>query len=134
MDAPVVGGLELPRSLVEAIRAGRWKAPSDDELLRTVFRDTPDWPDFFTIAAMGPQNRNFQSLTSAALEEWVPGSGDGLGVEPSLAVIIGSLGADMPIALDYRVTWDNPRVIYLGEDGWHEVAADFATLCRLLDL
>lgn len=46
----------------------------------------------------------------------------------------GSLGADMPIALDYRLSRDEPRVVYLGDGGWREIAPDFPTLVQRLGL
>ena len=129
-----VGGLTLPESLLHAIDGGRWKPPGDVQLLREVFADEPDWPQFYDVATMVRQNQKFQKKSASELEDQVPGSSLGLGIEPGLAVLIGSLGADMPIALDYRSERENPRVIYLAEDGWHEVAPTFEELGRRLSL
>lgn len=136
MDESVVriGDLDLPRALLEAIGGGRWNPPKNVDRIRDVFGDEPDWPQFYDLATIGGQNQGFQSMSAAELEEDIPGSCRGLDVDPALAVLIGSLGADMPIALDYRLSRDNPRVIYLEDDGWREVAPDFETLCQRLGL
>ena len=69
-----------------------------------------------------------------ALEATIPGAQRGLGIDPALAVLIGDLGADMPIVLDYRATERRPRVIYFASEGWREVAPDIATLLGRLGL
>jgi hypothetical protein len=129
-----VGGLDLPGALLEAIDGGRWNPPEDADRMRDVFRDEPDWPKFYDVPSMVRQNQFFQNASVAELERDVPGSSGGLGVDPALTVLIGDLGADTAIALDYRLSRDNPRVIYLAEDGWREVAPDFETLCQRLGL
>jgi hypothetical protein len=129
-----VGGLELPGDLLEAIGGGRWKAPKDVDRIKDIFGDEPDWPQFYDLASITRQNQFFQNRSLVELDEDVPGSSRGLGVDPALAVLIGDLGADMPIALDYRPSRNNPRVIYLADDGWREVAPDFEMLCRRLGL
>ncbi|MEW9531128.1 hypothetical protein [Microbispora sp. NPDC049125] len=129
-----MGGLHLPEELLETIADGRWKPPQNTDILRRIFGDEPDGPQFYDFATMVAQNRFFHSKSAAELEEDVPGSNQGLGIDPALAVLIGSLGTDMPIALDYRTGRSTPRIIYLMPDGWREVAPDFATLARQLDL
>lgn len=129
-----VGGLALPRALLEVIGGNRWNPPEDVDLIRDVFGDEPDWPQFYDLATMKRQNQFFQNVSAAELEEDIRGSRRGLDVDPVLAVLIGSLGADMPIALDYRPSRNNPRVIYLAGDGWREVAPDFGALCQRLGL
>lgn len=129
-----VGGLPLPGSLLHVIAEGRWRAPEDVGIIREVFGDDPDWTQFYDVATMTRQNRSFQLKSQADLEEEIIGSSGALGVDPAHAVLVGSLGADMPIALDYRSSERNPRVIYLASDGWREVAPDFETLCQRLGL
>ncbi len=129
-----VGDMPLPGSLLETIKTGRWRPPQNEDLIRAVFGDDPDWPQFYDLETMARQNRFFQTKSEAQLNEEVVGSSEGLGINPALAVIIGSLGADMPIVLDYRVDPARPRVIYLASDGWREVATDFETLKHRLAL
>lgn len=127
-----VGGLPLPAKLLQLIAEGRWKPPSDPELIRQVFHDEPDGPHFYTVPQMILQNRSFQTWQDA--DPFGQGDESSLAVVPRLAVLIGDLGADMPIALDYQLDRDRPRVVYLGPRGWIEVAPDIDTLCRLLAL
>lgn len=127
-----VGHLPLPGSLFRAIQEGRWKPPAGSRAVAEVFADEPDWVEFYNLETMLIQNRSFQTKSQEEIAEEVPGSDGGLGCDPSLAVIIGSLGADMPIVLDYRDDRLNPRVIYLGLDGWRKIADDFDGLARLL--
>jgi hypothetical protein len=129
-----LNGLALPGALLRAIAEGRWRPPETVQIIRDVFGDEPDWPQFYDVATMARQNLLFHSESQADLEENVIGSSDGLGIDPALAVLIGSLGADMSIALDYRSGRDNPRVVYLAPGGWREVAPDFATLHQRLGL
>lgn len=136
MKEPItgIGDLPLPAALLEAVDKGRWRLPQDTEKLARVFRDEPDGPHFYDVATMVRQNQSFQGKSQVEVADMVPGADGGLGVDPALAVFIGDLGADMPIALDYRTNETNPRVIYLGSEGWYEIAPDFDTLTRLLDL
>jgi hypothetical protein len=55
---------------------------------------------------------------------------DYLTIDPRRSVLIGDLGIDMPLALDYQLSDDNPRVLYLPSyaSGWIEVAPDISTL------
>jgi hypothetical protein len=129
-----IGGLPLPAALLRAIGNGAWKPPQDAEVIRNVFGDEPDWTQFYDLPTIVRQNQFFQSKSQAEVEGEVPGSGDGMGISPPFAVLIGSLGADMPIALDYRLSRIVPRVIYLGAEGWREIAPNFEGLLTRLGL
>ncbi len=54
---------------------------------------------------------------------------DYLAIDPRRSVLIGDLGIDMPLALDYQLSDDNPRVLYLPSyaSGWIQVAPDIST-------
>lgn len=129
-----IGNLALPRELMIAIDVGRWLPPHDDRIISDVFGDEPDDPRFYDLPTMTRQNQRFQSRSQAELASDIIGAQRGLGIDPALAVLIGDLGADMPIALDYRTSDTRPRVIYFGADGWREVAPDIDTLLRRLGL
>jgi hypothetical protein len=129
-----IGDLELPADLQQAIGEGRWKPPEDSSIVANVFGDEPDLVEFYDVEAMRTQNRVFQTKSQDDIAEEVPGSEGGVGCDPSLAVIIGSLGADMPIVLDYRHDQVRPRVIYLGPEGWRQIATDFEALSRALGI
>jgi hypothetical protein len=136
MSAPsaTIGNLALPPELVQAIDAGRWLAPHDDQLLTAVFGDEPDDPRFYDLPTMARQNERFHTRSAAELEAVIPGAQRGLGIDPGLAVLIADLSADMPIALDYRTSRSRPRVVYFASDGWREVAPDISTLLGRLGL
>ena len=51
-------------------------------------------------------------------------------------MLIGDLGHDMPIALDFGLSPDQPRVLFLPSSapGWIEVAPDVPTFMEILGL
>src|SRR5947208_3662821 len=102
-----VSGLALPDSLLHTIETGRWKVPSNSRLIADVFGDEPDGPQFYDLPSMTVQNQSFRTMSTE--EIYGAPNKESLGIDASLAVLIGDLGADMPIALDYRVNRENPR-------------------------
>jgi hypothetical protein len=78
--------------LLRAIGEGRWKPPEDPSIVGNVFGDEPDLVEFYDVEAMRAQNRVFQTKSQDDIAEEVPGSAGGIGCDPSLAVIIASLG------------------------------------------
>ena len=141
-DTVSVCGLVLPSALVSAIASRRWRPPDDAQIYRTVFGDDPELPEFYDLAAIERQTISCHSMRDD--EQWWMGleSPNSLGIDLSKSVVIASLGPDMPIVIDYRVSPDNPRVLYLGiqdSDGqeqsiWREVAPDVETLISRLNL
>jgi hypothetical protein len=129
-----IGGLLLPSVLLKAIEDGRWEPRTARRAYLSVFGEEPDDPRCYGLAEMARQNKRFQQWTQDDLVRYLYVGKLGLGIDPALAVIIGDLGTDSPVTLDYRLDRDNPRVLYLKDDGWYEVAADFATLERLLGI
>ena len=65
-----------------------------------------------------------------------PGGAGNLGLDLARSVIIAGLGPDMPVVLDYRLSLESPRVLYLGGDRprWVEVASDVGDLLTRLGL
>ncbi|WDZ84088.1 SMI1/KNR4 family protein [Micromonospora cathayae] len=126
-----IGGFAVPPELVEIVERGSWLPPAE-QVLREVFMDDPDDPHFYDFATMVRQNELFRAMDSDDYAALVGGNQSD--IDPGWCVVIGDLGADMPIALDYRSNPDNPRVIYLGLDGWREVAPSFGALAQLLQL
>jgi hypothetical protein len=129
----IVGGLPVPEALLQTIHEGRWKPPAK-RLLAEVFADDPIDPRFYDVSEMLRQNQLFQSWSQRDLYDHLCVTYPGIGVDPALAVIIGDLGTDSPIVLDYRLDRDRPRVLHLRVDGWREVAPDVEALVRLLGL
>lgn len=65
-------------------------------------------------------------------EEFPPGD-----LDPGKSVIIGDLGHDLPVALDYRANPADPRVVFLSTrvaGRWITVAASIADLIEALGL
>lgn len=137
-----IGGLVLPSALVSAIESRRWRPPGDSEIYRRVFSDNPELPEFYDLAGIERQTSSCHSMTDD--EQWWLGleSPDSLGVDLSQSVVIASLGPDMPVVLDYRLSSDSPRVLYLGIQEsvgrerpiWREVAPDVEALIFRLNL
>ncbi|MEV0830125.1 hypothetical protein [Nonomuraea rubra] len=117
-----IGGLPLPESLIAIIDHGRWEPPEDEGLIEEVFRDHPDGPQFYDIPTMIRQNHSFQRMAL----------GEMFGIDSSRAVIIGDLGADMPIVLDYSIDPAIPRVRYLRINEWLDVAPSIDDLLLML--
>ena len=91
----------------------------------------PEDARFYDVAEMRRQNASLLTQPKEHFDWVVPGSA---GWDRRLMVIIGNLGADMPIALDYRRPRDRPQVLYLGDTGWRVVAPDIETLLARLGL
>lgn len=124
-----VNGLPLPGALCEAIAEGRWCPPAAD-LLGEVLGDEPEEAYFYDLAEMRRQNAVLTKPDDYF--DWViPGPA---GWDRTLMVIIGDLGSDAPIALDYRTSRDRPQVLCLGDAGWVVVAPDIETLLTTLRL
>jgi hypothetical protein len=123
-----VCGLPLPTSLALLLRDGRWKVPPLT-VLSEVFNDEPEDPRFYDLESMVRQNELYRASEFNRLAR-----GGAPEIEPTVCVLIGDLGIDTAIALDYRLEPTNPRVLYLPFTGWREVAPDFETLRRRLGM
>ena len=128
-------GLPVPRDLLDAMDQGRWHLPSNGALER-VFGEKPSWPHLFGLKELGRH-----LLARLPSEQWShfglgPSTDDPDLLDPARALIIGDLGPDLPIALDYRNSYEVPRVVYLRSDGtrWVEVASSIADLIEQLGL
>jgi hypothetical protein len=127
-----VAGLPLPRELVAVIQAGKWSPPADPQVYIDTFGELPDHAMFYSLGEMIRQNRSWQS---SSVEEVFgnPVEGRSVGIEPARSVLIGDLGPDMPIALDFRSSEDNPGVLYQTYRGavvWLRIAD---SVCELLE-
>src|SRR3569833_1037549 len=114
MSAGESNGRPLPDALRAAIEDGRWAPPADDVLAR-VFGDEPQGASYYSLAYMAEENRAWPSV-----EDGLPiyhGSPDPSAppgdIDPRASVLIGDLGYDMPFALDFRTSREEPRVVYL---------------------
>ncbi|MDI1461342.1 hypothetical protein QEZ54_10215 [Catellatospora sp. KI3] len=130
-----VGGLRLPDALLAAMRDGRWRAPAHEVLAR-VFDHEPDWPSFYGLDSIAGQNDPYQQWSAQELSKSLYIPRPGVGVDNTRSVIIGDLGIDTPIVLDYRLDPARPRVLFLGDRdlGWREITVDIETLISRLGL
>lgn len=55
-------------------------------------------------------------------------------VDPKECVLIGDLGPERPIVLDYRTSPTEPRVVVFAGDAWRLVCLNMQTLARELGL
>ncbi len=130
-----INGLRLPLALTQAIDQRRWRSPAE-ALLRRVFREKPVRVRFFDLAAMREENRAWIEVRDRAffghLDDKQP-PGD---IDPARSLLLGTLGPHLPFALDYRVSHDDPRVLYLhsGGDRWITVACNIEVLLARLKL
>ena len=138
----LVNGLPLPTALVDAIHSGRWVVPSIDKLesvfpLANAGGEPIRHPAFFNLDGMQRENDGW---TDETLAFYLGNSGDQVqpgDIDPTQSVVIADLGPDRLIALDYRTSEENPRVVYLignEQPRWVEAAPDIETLMRMLGL
>jgi hypothetical protein len=126
--------MALPESLVGAIRANRWKPP-DDEVLRSLFGDDPVQARFYDLEYLPFENAPWPSETEPFYLGEIDAAVEPGDIDPRRSVLIGDLGPDMPIALDYRPSTDQPIVVYLStkDARWHRIANSVEELMERLE-
>jgi hypothetical protein len=156
-----INGLPLPHDLIALIEAGRWKPLTDLSGVERLFPDLvarrPHLTNAFyspfvlySLALMSAENGGWATIESkpwaktrrseflgAPDPDHAPGD-----IDPSLSFLIADvgLGYEQPIALDYRVSMDAPRVLTLkwgvrgGENRWVTIAPDIRTFAELVGL
>jgi hypothetical protein len=139
----MIHGLPLPDELLALMAEGRWKPPRECSGVDRLFPENGGLCPY-SVALMESETRTLfdpQLRTPAWLGVPDPDNPPG-DIDPHLAMFVADLGHgfDQPIALDYRVSRDRPRVITLrwGAEGqrnrWVIIAPDiraFAELARL---
>jgi hypothetical protein len=144
-QSPVfIGSLRVPDEVVAAIRSGEWTMPSDASVMLEIFTELPV-PEG-KLYSLDWMLKETSAWWDAPAEEYeFYGAGQAVGsdyesLDPRKSILIGDLGIDMPLALDYDISIDTPRVMYLPSyaSGWIEVAPNIATFLsrirRVLDL
>jgi hypothetical protein len=110
----MVNGLPLPRELVALMESGRWKMPVNRSGVDRLFPENRGLY-LYGIDLMDSETRTlFDPHRQGRMWLGAPDSIDPLGdIDPCLAVLVADLGLgyEQPIALDYRVSRDRPRVI-----------------------
>lgn len=130
-----IHGLPLPAALLRALAERRWRCPPESHL-RRVFRERPIRAEFFDLQALRDANRRWHAERDPAFVGHPDAKAPPGDIEPARSLILGVLGPDLPFALDYRVSLDEPRVLYLhsGGDRWITVARDIEQLLARLHL
>jgi len=139
----LINGLPLPGDLLALMEAGRWKAPMDCSGVNRLFPENGGL-FLYSIELMESETRTlFDPQLRCSAWHGVPDPDNPPGnIEPRLAVFVADLGHgfDQPIALDYRVSRDQPRVITLrwgnrGEQNrWVVLAPDIRAFAELVGL
>lgn len=130
-----INGLPVPPSLLCAIREHRWRCPSP-LTLRRVFREDPVKAQLYDLVAMRDANERWLRETDPAFfghrDDRVP-PGD---IDNARSLLLGTLGPELPFALDYRASMDSPSVLYLhsGGDRWITIARHVEHLLSRLRL
>jgi hypothetical protein len=121
---------------VEVIQAGKWRPPTDQQIYIDTFGEPPEHALFYDLDGMARQNGSWQS---SSLEEvfGYPIEGCSIGIDPARSVLIGDLGPDMPIALDFRNSTSSPSVLYRAYRGtivWIRIADSVSELLERLKI
>jgi hypothetical protein len=132
-----INDLVLPESLVRSLECGSWQTPKDRDVWRSLFPESQIvQPTLYSLRAMRAETAWLSEAGPAyhghADKGFVPGN-----IDPSRTVVIGDLGPDRLIALDYRESDVYPTVVALTAEEhscWRLVATDIETLMRALHL
>ena len=136
-----INRLPLPQGLLDLIDSGRWQSPADQSKVDLVFPDRGELK-LYSLGYMPFENEHWINETNPVFFG-VPDAANPPGdIDPHQFVLIGDLGIgyDQPIALDYRVSLHEPRVLTLkwSQNGrsnrWVEIAPDIRTFSEMLGL
>lgn len=130
----LVNGLPLPDPLVQALHAGRWVAPRP-ETQRLVFGESDESALFYSLELMQRENAEWPGRKAPVYFGHPSRSQPPGDIDPARSVLIGDLGPDCMVALDYRRSIDTPSVVYLKQEEpvWVRVADSIEQLFDLLD-
>ena len=134
-----INGHVLPSGLLNMIRDGRWRCPEDQSKIDALF---PEREEFYPYS-FETMERETKGLCGQSEVMWL-GLADATNppgdIDPQQAVLIADLGIgyDQAIALDYRVTTEDPRVLTLhwrrDSNRWIEIAHNFEEFAKLIGL
>lgn len=136
----VVSGRPLPQQIQDAIDNGTWVLPAAPETIERVFTQTASsGAKLYSVRCMISETEAWADESEEQLAYYGGPGADADGyliLNPKQSVLIGDLGHDMPIALDFGLSPDQPRVLYLPSSapGWIEVAPDVPTFMEILGL
>jgi hypothetical protein len=143
----MVNGLPLPMQLLDLIDEGRWRHPGDDILLHLIphltdpvdFLSTPEKMEFESSGLLVQYPDSWPGMHVARSSKGVVADLPWLDGEHAVLIAVNrELGADVAIALDYRSSLVDPRVVasHWTDEGhlWREVSPAFSEFVDLLKL
>ncbi|HEY1066181.1 MAG TPA: hypothetical protein VGE52_08730 [Pirellulales bacterium] len=129
--------LPLPAALISASEHGAWRTPENRDDWLALFPDKEIMqPTLYPLIGMASASAEPARLG----ENYLGVAGEGVSpgdIDPALAVLIGDLGPDRLLALDYRKSITRPSVIGLTSSRhakWQYVAADIEEFMRAIKL
>ncbi|MCX5213742.1 SMI1/KNR4 family protein [Kitasatospora sp. NBC_00240] len=130
-------GMPLPRGLIESIQDLSWMALAGSPRLRETFGQAPVQPRFYSTAGIVATTKWWREDLDDETMECYFGTSEEFSAPEYMSrmktVIIGSIGPDLLFALDYRDSFADPRVVFLGEEGaWRTVSNSFSDLLLML--
>ncbi|MFF2626441.1 hypothetical protein ACFVUN_11785 [Kitasatospora griseola] len=129
----MLAGFNAPVALIRLIEGGTFSPDCDSSRIEEIFRESDSYRfDLYDRSQIVRESCRFREGARSDGETRSLFVRPGLGIDPESTLLIGDLGADMPIALDYRIDLQRPRVLYLGVGGWIEVAENFDSFCNLI--
>ena len=133
-----INGLSIPQALIVSIQNGSWSTPQDLTVWYALFpRAEVVQPKLYSLDQIKSENRGWRvelepSYLGKANHEAKPGD-----IDPTRSLLIGDLGPDRLIALDYRESMNRPSVAFLTGDNdshWVKIVPDIEALIGGLKL
>lgn len=136
----LICGLPLPREIRDAIDNGTWTLPSDPGTIERVFTQAAaPGAKLYAVSSMISETRAWANESEEQLAYYGGPAADVNGhltLDPRKSALIGDLGYDLPIALDYSRSPEQPRVLFLpgSAPGWIELAPDVPSFLERLGI
>ena len=132
-----INDLPLPAALVQAVESGAWQTPKSRDVWHSLFPDKEIvQPMLYPLDQLEGKD-SWLGLTGPG---YLGHTGEGIApgdIDQSRAVLIGDVGPDRLIALDYRESKTRPSVIALTSEEhscWRRVADDIESFMQAIGL
>jgi hypothetical protein len=140
VESPIyINNLALPSALIDAIERGIWQTPRDaDAWLALLPREQIVQPMLYSLDGIKATNVGWwikearPGYLGCVGDGFVPGD-----IDPARSLLIGDLGPDRLIALDYRESEQRPSVVatVVSEEAYYaKVADDVVSFIKALRL
>ncbi|MCB9232153.1 MAG: SMI1/KNR4 family protein [Bacteroidia bacterium] len=137
-------GLKIPEIILTKMKNNLWKSPPGDVVRNLCPGYEGFAPIFFSIDQIRFETEAFYAIAAGDenLNPWnrnvigviINGKFPGL-IRPEKLLMIGSCGADEPIALYYLESQETPVVVYEDWTGtvpfWHQIAPNIETFLEM---